>query len=62
MFNVREWNPVVDQDPGVEFLSVELVIFIVVSEVPDNPNTAGKPWSINHFLVFYKCYSHKSML
>jgi hypothetical protein len=26
----------------------------------DNPNTTGKPWTINHSLCFIKCLSHKS--
>jgi hypothetical protein len=29
-------------------------------DIADNPDTAGKPRSINHFLCFIKCLSHKS--
>jgi hypothetical protein len=28
--------------------------------IADNPDTAGKPQSINHSLCFIKCLSHKS--
>jgi hypothetical protein len=26
----------------------------VATDISDNPDTVGKPWSINPFLVFYK--------
>jgi hypothetical protein len=29
-------------------------------KIADNPDTAGKPQSINHSLCFIKCLSHKS--
>ena len=44
-----------------DFLSVDWISVIYgYSKVFDNPDTEGKPQSINHFLVFYKCYSHRS--
>ena len=54
-------DPLVEQVPEVGFHSEEVGVNICgTSEEFDNPNTAGKPRSIIRFLVFYKCYSHKS--
>ena len=53
MFSDREWDPVVEQ-----LLEVDLSIggswlsFLWFSEVTDNPDTKGKPWSITPILVF----------
>ena len=57
---IESGNPVVEQLLEVGFLSGSWLSFLWFSKVTDNPNTKGKPWSIDHFLVLYKCYSHKS--
>ena len=53
-------DSIFEQEKG--FLSWIGYVFCDYSKVTDNPDTEGKPRSINQFLVFYKCYSHKSML
>ena len=54
-------------DPSVEQVLEEGFHFVEVgsedcdiSRISDNPDTAGKPQSINHFIMFYKYYSPKS--
>ena len=52
---------VVDQIPEGSCQSVEIGSdFCGPSEEIDYPTTAGKPWSIQPFLVVYKCYYNPS--
>jgi hypothetical protein len=54
-------EPLVEQTSkaGVHLEGVELESGVNL-ETSDNPDTAGKPQSINHSLCFIKCLSHKS--
>ena len=54
-------DPLVEQAPEAGFNSEEVGVNIWgISEECNNPDTVGKPRSINHFLEFYKFCSYKS--
>jgi hypothetical protein len=54
-------DPLVEQtsEVGIHSEGVELKSGVNL-ETADNPDTAGKPRSINHSLSFIKYFSHKS--